>query len=60
MNTKTYKNDLYLFPKEPEEKIAHLLLPSIAAYFTELTNAQFEFLGIGTAGPFKPEWHHWG
>ena len=58
MITKTYKRNVFLLPtepktidvnllpKEPDEKIARLLMPELAAYLTELTSALFEFLGI--------------
>ena len=48
--------DEYLLAKEFVEKVACLLLPALDAYLTELTNAQFGFLGIIADGPFMPEW----
>ena len=52
--TKAYKNDVYLLPKELDEKVARLHLPSLGADLTELTKAQSDYLGISAAGPFKP------
>merc|ERR1712222_227264 len=52
--TKAYKNDVYLLPKELDEKVARLHLPALGADLTELTKAQSDYLGISAAGPFKP------
>ena len=51
METKIYKNDVYLIPKELDETFARLLLPAFGAYLTQLTHAQFELLGISASGP---------
>jgi len=52
--TKAYKNDVYLLPKELDEKVARLHLPSLGAQLTELTKEQADYIGVTTAGPFKP------
>merc|ERR1711994_497959 len=36
--TKAYKNDVYLLPKELDEKVARLHLPSLGAELTTLSN----------------------
>merc|ERR1711972_18256 len=51
---KGYKNEVYLLPKELDEKVARLHLPALGADLTELTKAQSDYLGISAAGPFKP------
>jgi len=53
--TKAYKNDVYLLPKELDEKVARLHLPALGAELTELTADQASYLGLSVAGPFKNE-----
>merc|ERR1719512_153983 len=52
--TKAYKNDVYLLPKELDEKVARLHLPALGADLTELTKDQADYIGVPTVGPFKP------
>jgi len=52
--TKAYKNDVYLLPKELDEKVARLHLPALGAELTELTTEQAEYIGVKKEGPFKP------
>merc|ERR1712048_1101562 len=51
--TQAYKNDVYLLPKELDEKVARLHLPSLGAQLTELTKEQADYIGVKVAGPFK-------
>merc|ERR1711862_929514 len=51
--TKVYKNDVYLLPKELDEKVAALHLPALGAELTKLTKEQADYIGVGAAGPFK-------
>jgi len=53
--TKAYKNEVYLLPKELDEKVARLHLPALGAELTELTADQASYLGLSVAGPFKNE-----
>merc|ERR1719155_460870 len=41
--TKAYKNDVYLLPKELDEKVAKLHLPSLGAQLTELSKEQADY-----------------
>jgi len=50
-----YKNDVYLLPKELDEKVARLHLPSLGAKLTTLTKEQSDYLGIPVGGPYKPD-----
>merc|ERR1712139_96747 len=50
---KGYKNDVYLLPKELDEKVARLHLPSLGAQLTELSQEQADYIGVKVAGPFK-------
>merc|ERR1712072_751248 len=51
--TKAYKNDVYLLPKELDEKVAKLHLPALGAEMTILTQEQADYIGVPVAGPFK-------
>merc|ERR1740133_971767 len=52
--TKSYKNDVYLLPKELDEKVALLHLPALGANLTTLSKEQADYIGVGSVGPFKP------
>merc|ERR1712083_249588 len=50
--SKKYKNDVYLLPKELDEKVASLHLPALGAVLTTLTQEQSVPRGWGTSeGP---------
>merc|ERR1712063_54936 len=51
--TKAYKNDVYLLPKELDEKVARLHLPALGAHLTTLTKEQADYIGVKADGPFK-------
>jgi len=51
--TKAYKNDVYLLPKELDEKVARLHLPALGAELTELTKEQADYIGVKVGGPYK-------
>jgi len=53
-NTKAYKNDVYLLPKELDEKVARLHLPALGAQLTVLSKEQADYIGCKAEGPFKP------
>jgi len=53
--TKAYKNDVYLLPKNLDEKVANLHLPHLGAKMTKLTKKQADYIGVGEDGPFKPD-----
>jgi len=50
-----YKNDVYLLPKELDEKVARLHLPSLGAKLTPLTKDQADYITVPLAGPYKPD-----
>ncbi|PHJ15015.1 adenosylhomocysteinase [Cystoisospora suis] len=54
VKTKRYQNDVYLLPKELDEKVARLHLPSLGCQLTTLTNTQASYIGIKPEGPYKP------
>jgi len=51
--TKAYKNEVYLLPKELDEKVARLHLPALGAELTTLSRDQADYIGVSVAGPFK-------
>merc|ERR1712209_289525 len=51
--TKAYKNQVYLLPKELDEKVARLLLPAHGAQLTTLSKDQADYIGVKATGPFK-------
>jgi adenosylhomocysteinase len=50
-----YENKVYVLPKHLDEKVAALHLDKLGVELTKLTAAQATYLGLGGAGPFKPE-----
>merc|ERR1712087_894003 len=52
---KSYKNDVYLLPKELDEKVASLHLPALGAELTIPTKEQADYIGVKVTGPFKPD-----
>merc|ERR1712084_27098 len=52
---KGYKNEVYLLPKELDEKVARLHLPALGAELTTLSKEQADYIGVKVGGPFKPE-----
>merc|ERR1712149_47080 len=52
---KAYKNDVYLLPKELDEKVAALHLPALGAVLTQLTKEQADYIGVKIEGPYKPD-----
>merc|ERR1712157_3551 len=51
---KGYKNEVYLLPKELDEKVARLHLPALGANLTTLSKEQAEYIGVKIGGPYKP------
>merc|ERR1712100_57446 len=52
---KGYKNQVYLLPKELDEKVARLHLPALGANLTTLSKEQAKYIGVNVGGPYKPE-----
>merc|ERR1712227_26485 len=51
---KKYKNDVYLLPKNLDEKVARLHLPALGADLTTLSKEQADYIGVKVEGPYKP------
>jgi len=54
-NSDNYKNEVYVLPKELDEKVARLHLAKIGVNLTELTTEQAEYLSLSKEGPYKPD-----
>jgi len=50
-----YQNEVYMLPKQLDEKVAQLHLARIGATLTKLTPSQAEYINVNIDGPFKPE-----
>ena len=50
-----YARKVYTLPKHLDEKVAALHLEKIGVKLTKLTSAQASYIGVGEAGPFKPD-----
>ena len=50
-----YENNVYILPKQLDEKVARLHLPHLGAKLTKLSAKQAEYIGVKAEGPYKPE-----
>jgi adenosylhomocysteinase len=50
---------VYVLPKDLDEKVARLHLGKLGAKLTKLQPHQAEYLGVPTEGPFKSEWYRY-
>jgi len=50
--TKAYKNDVYLLPKELDEQLARFHLPALQARLTTSRKKQADYFGVPVDGPF--------
>jgi adenosylhomocysteinase len=50
-----YKNEVYVLPKQLDEKVARLHLAKLGAKLTELSDEQAGYIGVTVQGPFKAE-----
>merc|ERR1711959_329266 len=52
---KKYKNDVYLLPKQLDEKVARLHLGALGADLTVLSKEQADYIGVPVEGLYKPD-----
>lgn len=50
-----YEKDVYVLPKQLDEKVARLHLQRIGVKLTTLTDEQAEYISVQVEGPYKPE-----
>jgi adenosylhomocysteinase len=51
---KEYDNEVYVLPKNLDEKVAKIHLEALGGELTKLTKEQAEYIGVDVEGPFKP------
>jgi adenosylhomocysteinase len=54
-NGDNYGKEVYVLPKNLDEKVAQLHLDRIGAKLTELSDEQAAYIGVEKSGPYKPE-----
>ena len=54
-NRDSYVPGVYVLPKKLDEEVAALHLEKIGAKLTKLTDEQADYIGVPSAGPYKPE-----
>jgi len=50
-----YQNEVYVLPKQLDEKVARLHLGKLGVRLTTLTQKQADYLGLPVAGPYKSD-----
>jgi len=50
-----YGNQVYLLPKQLDEKVARLHLDALGAKLTVLSKEQADYIGVKKEGPYKPD-----
>ena len=54
-NPGKYGNEVFVLPKHLDEKVAMLHLEKLGANLSKLSQAQADYIGVTTEGPFKPD-----
>ncbi|MDD9982882.1 MAG: adenosylhomocysteinase [Gammaproteobacteria bacterium] len=54
-----YERRVYVLPKHLDEKVAALHLDKLGVRLTKLNEKQAEYIGVDSAGPFKPEYYRY-
>ncbi len=54
-----YKNEVYVLPKQLDEKVARLHLAKLGVKLTELKDEQAAYIGVTKQGPYKPEYYRY-
>ena len=50
-----YANEVYVLPKNLDEKVARLHLARVGANLTELSQEQADYIGVKVEGPYKAD-----
>lgn len=58
-NAGNYSNQVYVLPKQLDEKVAALHLSKVGAELETLSNEQADYIGVGLNGPFKTEMYRY-
>jgi adenosylhomocysteinase len=54
-NEERYEREVYVLPKDLDEKVARLHLDAVGAKLTELRPDQAAYIGVQVEGPYKPD-----
>ena len=54
-NRGEYQKQVYMLPKQLDEKVARLHLDALGVRLTELSREQADYIGVPVEGPYKPE-----
>ncbi|HHY07298.1 MAG TPA: adenosylhomocysteinase [Corynebacteriales bacterium] len=54
-NSENYENEVYLLPKQLDEKVARIHVEALGGELTKLSKKQAEYIGVDVEGPFKPD-----
>ena len=54
-NNDKYNNEVYVLPKNLDEKVATLHLEKLGVKLTKLSKEQADYIGVEVDGPYKPE-----
>ena len=54
-NSDKYNNEVYMLPKNLDEKVAMLHLDALGVELEKLNKVQSDYLGLKVEGPFKPD-----
>ncbi|MBL8895847.1 MAG: adenosylhomocysteinase, partial [Rhizobiales bacterium] len=57
--TGKYKNEVYVLPKQLDEKVARLHLAKLGVKLTELKDEQAAYIGVTKQGPYKPDYYRY-
>jgi len=55
VNPDKYEVEVYVLPKNLDEKVARLHLGRLGVHLTTLSKEQADYIGVPVEGPFKPE-----
>jgi adenosylhomocysteinase len=58
-NIEAYKNEVYMLPKQLDEKVAFLHLAKLGVELETLNPEQAQYIGVPVEGPYKPEYYRY-
>jgi adenosylhomocysteinase len=54
-----YGKEVYVLPKQLDEKVARLHLAKLGVKLTELRDDQAAYIGVAAQGPYKPDYYRY-
>lgn len=54
-----YAHQVYVLPKQLDEKVARLHLEKLGAKLTTLSTEQAKYIGVSVEGPYKPDYYRY-